>query len=332
MKGFVYVLSNKSYRSGLIKIGQSGYHPAKRAKELSSETSVPEPFRVEYCALVDNFEQLEKKVHEALQSDRNRENREFFNCPIPVAIAAIKEHASQIFDEEIHYQSPEEIEQLRRRKEAEAIEAARLAAVALKEEKAAAERHRYETEELPKLKFLNEVKEAIGGRFFQANEAELANYRHRQRFWLIAYAGCVVLFLSGNILHTDLMTSSLGGSENKDLRDMLDFILLIAGLLYVVGLFKYHERNLEDMKSPWAYEGDKLIWRCRTCTDEELLQLFFPYPSALNEQIRKANKLRPPESRLSRMRKLRQETPFWFAIFFFATLYPVLFFLEPLWS
>lgn len=325
MKGFVYVLSNNSFRSELIKIGQSGYHPTKRAKELSSETSVPEPFFVEYCALVDNFEQLEKKVHEVLQSYRNTENREFFNCPIPLAITTIKEHAQDIFDEEIYYQSPEEIEEFRQRKEQEAAEAARLAAEATEKEKAAAERHRYETEELPKLKFLNEVKVAIGGRCFQANEAELANYRHRLRFWLIAYAGFVVLFLSANILNTDLITSSLGGSENKDLIEMLDFILLIAGSLYLVGLFKYHEWKFENMESPWAYESDKLIFRCRTCTDEELLQFF--YASNLAEQIRIADRLRPSQGRL---RKLRQEIPFWFAIFFCATLYPVLFFWDRL--
>lgn len=329
MKGFVYVLSNNSYRSELIKIGQSGYHPTKRAKELSSETSVPEPFVVEYCALVDNFEQLEKKVHEALQSYRNTENREFFNCPIPLAITTIKEYARRIYDEEIYYQSPEEIEEFRQRKEQEAAEAARLAAEATEKEKAAAERHRYETEELPKLKFLNEVKVAIRGRLFQANEADMANYRSRLRFWLVAYAGFVTLFLSYNIYNTDLVANSLVGSQNRELRHSLQNTWLVASCFFVTGLVLYYNFALDFMKSPWAYEGDKLIWRCRTCTDEELLQVFFPKYRALNEQIRMANKLRPPESRL---RKLRQEIPFWFAIFFCATLYPVLFFLYRLWG
>ena len=55
MKGFVYVLSNASM-PGLIKVGMTTKVPDGRAKELSSDTSTPTPFIVEYYALFDDME------------------------------------------------------------------------------------------------------------------------------------------------------------------------------------------------------------------------------------------------------------------------------------
>ena len=58
MKGFVYVLSNASM-PGLIKVGMTTKVPDGRAKELSSDTSTPTPFIVEYYALFDDMEKAE---------------------------------------------------------------------------------------------------------------------------------------------------------------------------------------------------------------------------------------------------------------------------------
>ena len=46
MAGWVYVLSNE-FMPGIYKIGMTTTSPATRAKELSSATGVPAPFKIE---------------------------------------------------------------------------------------------------------------------------------------------------------------------------------------------------------------------------------------------------------------------------------------------
>ena len=67
MAGFVYILSNPSF-DGRIKIGKSSKDPSQgRVDELSSETSAPEPFKLEYYCFVDQYHKLEKLVHSELK-------------------------------------------------------------------------------------------------------------------------------------------------------------------------------------------------------------------------------------------------------------------------
>lgn len=88
--GYVYILTNKSYRYGwlrrkLLKIGQTSKNPEDRAKELSS-TGVPTPFEVAYYLQSDRYEEIEKEMHRRLGVFRSNENREFFRYPINKAI------------------------------------------------------------------------------------------------------------------------------------------------------------------------------------------------------------------------------------------------------
>ncbi len=89
-RGFVYVLSNPSI-PGKIKIGKSSRCPHLRAKELSSETGVPQPFKVEYFAFMDGYDECEREVHDQLFDYRENKKREFFSADAQHAACYIRE-------------------------------------------------------------------------------------------------------------------------------------------------------------------------------------------------------------------------------------------------
>lgn len=110
MNGFVYVMSNKSFADGRLKIGISSSEPASARSEELYTTGVPEPFKVEYFAFVADYEDVERRVHERLADKRPNPNREFFACTVPEAILVIRDVASIKYEENL-YQSPHEIEE-----------------------------------------------------------------------------------------------------------------------------------------------------------------------------------------------------------------------------
>ena len=97
-KGWIYVMSNPAF--SYLKIGQSSKDPQSRASELSSSTGVPMPFTLEYCALVEEFESVERAVHDRLSSCRVNDNREFFDCSIEEAVGTIKTMAEKMYFDE----------------------------------------------------------------------------------------------------------------------------------------------------------------------------------------------------------------------------------------
>ena len=98
---------NEALRSGVIKIGRTN-DLRQHAKDLYS-AGVPAPFRLAFRALVDNYEEIEKQVHESLQEHRLTKERDFFECPIAKAIFVIRE-AAHIISEEVYFKDEEEIE------------------------------------------------------------------------------------------------------------------------------------------------------------------------------------------------------------------------------
>lgn len=78
-------MSNESMPA-LLKIGMTLESPEERAKELSSSTGVPTPFRVEICKRVANPYEKERAMHELLGAlgFRVNERREFFNCSLKI--------------------------------------------------------------------------------------------------------------------------------------------------------------------------------------------------------------------------------------------------------
>ena len=93
MAGFIYIISNPAYSR--IKIGKSAKDPTKdRASELY-QTGVPEPMKVEYFALVEDENLLERLVHQHFHASRPNKGRAFFDLDVPTAIKGIRELAAE---------------------------------------------------------------------------------------------------------------------------------------------------------------------------------------------------------------------------------------------
>ncbi|MDG1097665.1 MAG: GIY-YIG nuclease family protein, partial [Methylophilaceae bacterium] len=75
--GYIYVMSNPSFRNNLLKIGQSSKNPFEFRKNELFTTGVPLPFSVEYYASIQDFARVERNIHKRLQEWRVNKNREF---------------------------------------------------------------------------------------------------------------------------------------------------------------------------------------------------------------------------------------------------------------
>src|SRR5690554_3940471 len=80
-KGYVYVLTNPSFRDDWVKIGKSKRLPDVRGKELSN-TAVPLDYEVYAMLHTEKYNEAEKMIHNFIDkiSDlRINKRREFFN-------------------------------------------------------------------------------------------------------------------------------------------------------------------------------------------------------------------------------------------------------------
>lgn len=93
MGGFVYVMTNKGLRSGLVKIGKSIKDPTEERQYELHTTGVPEPFEVAYYAFVSDFSAVEARCHKLLDNKRPNPNREFFEVSVEDAITTIRKIA-----------------------------------------------------------------------------------------------------------------------------------------------------------------------------------------------------------------------------------------------
>lgn len=102
-KGYVYILTNPSFREDWVKIGKSSRPVNVRSKELDN-TSVPLPFEIYATLKTKKYEAVEKLIHKTIDrlSDlRIRQNREFFNVQPHVALDILKDISKTIDDAEI---------------------------------------------------------------------------------------------------------------------------------------------------------------------------------------------------------------------------------------
>lgn len=77
--GYVYILTNPSFREDWVKIGKSARPVDVRSKELDN-TAVPLPFEIYATIRTIKYNEVEKLVHELIDSltdFRIRRNREF---------------------------------------------------------------------------------------------------------------------------------------------------------------------------------------------------------------------------------------------------------------
>ena len=94
--GYVYILTNPSFREDCVKIGKSSRPVDVRSKELDN-TAVPLPFEIFATMKTVKYNEVEKLVHKTidrLTDLRIRQNREFFNITPSEALNILKRMAN----------------------------------------------------------------------------------------------------------------------------------------------------------------------------------------------------------------------------------------------
>lgn len=98
-KGFVYILTNPSYKDNIIKIGYT-INLKNRLAQLD-KTGVPTPFEPYMTVETKKYKELEKVIHhelDKLTDFRTRDNREFFEID-PVDAADLLKNLSELIDD-----------------------------------------------------------------------------------------------------------------------------------------------------------------------------------------------------------------------------------------
>lgn len=101
--GYVYILTNSSFREDWVKIGKSSRPVNIRSKELDN-TAVPLPFEIFATLKTVKYNEVEKLVHKTidrLTDLRIRQNREFFNVAPQMALEIFRDIALAVDDAEI---------------------------------------------------------------------------------------------------------------------------------------------------------------------------------------------------------------------------------------
>ena len=101
--GYVYILTNPSFKDDWVKIGKSSRPVDIRSKELDN-TAVPLPFEIYATLKTVKYEAVEKLIHKTidrLTDLRIRQNREFFNVPPAKALDILKDISTTLDDAEI---------------------------------------------------------------------------------------------------------------------------------------------------------------------------------------------------------------------------------------
>lgn len=99
-KGYVYILTNKSFRDDWVKIGKSSRPVDVRSKELDN-TAVPLPFDIYATMQTEKYAEIEKIIHkqiDRLTDLRIRQNREFFNVRPAQALDILMDLATAFDD------------------------------------------------------------------------------------------------------------------------------------------------------------------------------------------------------------------------------------------
>ena len=100
--GYVYILTNPSFKEDWVKIGKSSRPVDVRSKELDN-TAVPMPFEIYATLKTSKYEEVEKLIHKTidrLTDLRIRQNREFFNVPPAKALDILRDISTTLDDAE----------------------------------------------------------------------------------------------------------------------------------------------------------------------------------------------------------------------------------------
>lgn len=102
-QGYVYILTNPSFREDWIKIGKSIRPVDIRSKELDN-TAVPLPFEIYATMKTAQYDKVEKHMHKTIDRLTNlriRKTREFFNIKPEVALDILRDIAEITPDAEV---------------------------------------------------------------------------------------------------------------------------------------------------------------------------------------------------------------------------------------
>jgi hypothetical protein len=91
--GFVYALKNSILGEDIYKIGMTEKDPKERAKELSSQTSIPSPFEIVAAIKVYKPSEAESFIHDRLAEHRVNGKKEFFKVELNRLKIAMRETA-----------------------------------------------------------------------------------------------------------------------------------------------------------------------------------------------------------------------------------------------
>ena len=102
--GYVYILTNPSFREDWVKIGKSSRPVDVRSKELDN-TAVPLHFEIYATLKTTKYAKVERQIHKQiyrLTYLRIRKNREFFNIAPSVALDIMRDIADLLDDAELY--------------------------------------------------------------------------------------------------------------------------------------------------------------------------------------------------------------------------------------
>jgi hypothetical protein len=103
-KGYVYILTNPSFKDDWVKIGKSRREVNVRSKELDN-TAVPLPFSILATLNTKKYNEAEKFIHKMIDmvapDIRIRKGREFFNITPQKAYEILKLCAEQYDDSQV---------------------------------------------------------------------------------------------------------------------------------------------------------------------------------------------------------------------------------------
>ncbi len=103
IKGYVYVLTNPSFRDDWVKIGKSARDPEVRGKELYN-AAVPLPYEIYATLKTEKYAEAEKMLHRMIDRISNLRiaaNREFFNIAPETVYEILLDVADVIADAEV---------------------------------------------------------------------------------------------------------------------------------------------------------------------------------------------------------------------------------------
>jgi len=107
--GYVYILTNPSFKENWIKIGRTEREVNVRSKELDN-TAIPLPFEIFATIKTEKYVELEDTIHNQLTKltdKRIRPSREFYNLAPEVALDVIKSLCNLLPDAEVNFPDEE---------------------------------------------------------------------------------------------------------------------------------------------------------------------------------------------------------------------------------